>query len=199
MNINTLIGQAREKYSGSRDDTTDDSWKRAFFEEKILPHYKGLYYYSLKVLKNKTAAEDVVQTTLERAWKNLDQLKYPERVKSWLFTIARNEMRTALSRRYTRIELEFSDGLIPRIEIQTVQQDILEVLVKEEERKNICEVVSRLPEKYRILIELRYYWSFSEKEIAEITGLKYSTARVYVHRALKMLLDIYNEIDREGV
>lgn len=79
MNINTLIGQAREKYSGSRDDTTDDSWKRAFFEEKILPHYKGLYYYSLKVLKNKTAAEDVVQTTLERAWKNLDQLKYPER------------------------------------------------------------------------------------------------------------------------
>ena len=187
MSINTLIGQAREKYSGSRDDTTDDSWKRAFFEEKILPHYKGLYYYSLKVLKNKTAAEDVVQTTLERAWKNLDQLKYPERVKSWLFTIARSEMRTALSRRYTRIE------------IQTVQQDILEVLVKEEERKNICEVVSRLPEKYRILIELRYYWSFSEKEIAEITGLKYSTARVYVHRALKILLDIYNEIDREGV
>ena len=200
MSINTLIGKAREKYSGSRDDTTDDSWKRAFFEEKILPHYKGLYYYSLKVLKNKTAAEDVVlQTTLERAWKNLDQLKYPERVKSWLFTIARNEMRTALSRRYTRIELEFSDELISKIEIQTVQQDILEVLVKEEERKNICEAVSRLPEKYRILIELRYYWSFSEKEIAEITGLKYSTARVYVHRALKMLLDIYNEIDREGV
>ena len=47
MSINTLIGKAREKYSGSRDDTTDDSWKRAFFEEKILPHYKGLYYYSL--------------------------------------------------------------------------------------------------------------------------------------------------------
>ena len=49
MSINTLIGQAREKYSGSRDDTTDDSWKRAFFEEKILPHYKGLYYYSLMI------------------------------------------------------------------------------------------------------------------------------------------------------
>ena len=55
MSINTLIGQAREKYSGSRDDTTDDSWKRAFFEEKIRLHYKGLYFYSVMVLTYKTA------------------------------------------------------------------------------------------------------------------------------------------------
>ena len=39
--------------------------------------------------------------------------------------------------------------------------------------------------------------SFMEE--GTVPGLKYSTARVYVHRALKMLLDIYNEIDREGV
>lgn len=197
MSINTLIGKEREKYDESCDDAADDSRKRIFFEEKILPHYRGLYYYSFKILKDKAAAEDVVQTTLERAWKRLDRLRDPEHVKSWVFTIARNEMRTMLRRRRIRIELEFSDEMVPEIEFHAVQQDILEALVKDEEHKNIGEAVSRLPEKYCVLIGLRYYWDFSEKDIAKITGLKYSTVRVYIHRALKMLLDIYNEIDKE--
>ena len=69
-----------------------------FFEEEILPHYDGIYYYVLKVLKNKEATEDVVQNTLEKAWKNLKRLKNPDRVKQWLFTIARNELYSALRR-----------------------------------------------------------------------------------------------------
>ena len=59
MNINTLIGKVKDKHSSSCSDAADKSMKRKFFEEEILPHYKSLYYYSLKILKNETAAEDV--------------------------------------------------------------------------------------------------------------------------------------------
>ena len=54
-----------------------------FFEENILPHYNSIYYYALKTLKNKEAAEDVVQTTLEKAWKNLHKLRDTRKAKSW--------------------------------------------------------------------------------------------------------------------
>ena len=104
-----------------------------------------------------------------------------------------------LNPKRTRIDLEFSDEIMSEIEMKNVEMDVLGILVKKEEIENLCEAIGRLTEKYRTLIELRYYWGFSEKEIARITKLKYSTVRVYIHRALKMLLDIYNDIDQKGV
>lgn len=199
MSINTLIGKVKEKHGNNCSHAEDESIKRKFFEEEILPHYKSLYYYSLKILKNETMAEDVVQTALERAWKNIDKLKNPDSAKTWLFTIAKNEMNTLLNPRRTPIDLEFSDEIIPEIEVENVETDVLGVLIKEEEKKNLFEALNRLSEKYRTLIELRYFWGFSEKEISRITGMKYSTVRVYIHRALKMLLDIYEKIERKGV
>ena len=87
---------------------------------------------------------------------------------------------------------------MPEIDMQMVEEDVLKLLMKKHERKEVYEAVQRLSEKYRVLIELRYYWSYSVKEIAEITGMKYSTARVYIHRALKELLNIYSDIDKKG-
>lgn len=197
MSINTLIGKVKDKSSVNRSYAADESAKRKFFEEEILPHYENLYYYACKTLKNQAAAEDVVQTALERAWKNLDKLKKPESVKSWLFTIAKNEMNTMLNPKRNPINLEFSDDVMSEAEMQNVEMDVLGILVREEEKKTLGEALVRLPEKYRTLIQLRYYWGFSEKEIARITGQKYSTVRVYIHRTLKMLLEIYNEIERE--
>ncbi len=169
-----------------------------FFEENILPHYNSIYYYALKTLKNKEAAEDVVQTTLEKAWKNLHKLRDTRKAKSWVYAIARNELWDALKKRDTLAECEFSEELMPEIDMQMVEEDVLKLLMKKHERKEVYEAVQRLSEKYRVLIELRYYWSYSVKEIAEITGMKYSTARVYIHRALKELLNIYSDIDKKG-
>ena len=55
----------------------------------------------------------------------------------------------------------------------------------------------RLPEKQRILIELRYYWDYSLKEISKITGIRYSSVRVYIRRALKDFLKSYESADPE--
>ncbi len=168
-----------------------------FFEEEILPHYDGIYYYVLKVLKNKEATEDVVQNTLEKAWKNLKRLKNPDRVKQWLFTIARNELYSALRRGGILRECEFAEELVPDTGTDP-EEDVLKLLMKEQEKRNIIEALNRLPEKHRILIELRYYWDYSLKEISGITGIRYSSVRVYIRRALKELLESYEAVDREN-
>lgn len=167
-----------------------------FFEEEILPHYEKIYRYVLKTLNNKEMTEDVVQNTLEKAWKNLHRLKNPDSVKQWLFSIARNELYSALRRYGTLKEYEFAEELSPDIGADP-EEDVLKLLMKEQEKRHVIEALNRLPEKQRILIELRYYWDYSLKEISKITGIRYSSIRVYIRRALKDFLKSYESADPE--
>ena len=167
-----------------------------FFEEKILPHYDSVYYYVLKTLKNREAAEDVVQSAIEKAWKNLRKLKDPDRAKQWFFAIARNELYSALRRYGTLKEYEFTEERMTDCG-NAPGGDVLKLMMKKQEERNIMEAVKRIPEKYRVLIELRYYWDYSLKEISKITGIRYSSVRVYIRRALKELLKSYEALERE--
>ena len=111
-----------------------------FFEEEILPHYEKIYRYVLKTLNNKEMTEDVVQNTLEKAWKNLHRLKNPDSVKQWLFSIARNELYSALRRYGTLKEYEFAEELSPDIGADP-EEDVLKLLMKEQEKRHVIEAL----------------------------------------------------------
>ena len=97
-----LSGKVTREKNAGRESAMNNYQKRVFFEEHILPHYEGLYYFALKTMQHKESAEDAVQSTLERAWKHIDKLKDETKAKTWLFTIARNQMYTILSKRKSR-------------------------------------------------------------------------------------------------
>ena len=177
----------------------DKHLKQKFYEDSILPYYNGIYYYALKLLKNKEAAEDAVQSTFEKAWKNIDTLRDPEKVRSWLFTIAKNSMYSKLRKQKTRAECEFLEMAIPEREFREIETDALKALMNKEAHRILREAMELLPEKYREALELRYYWEYSEREISEIMGVKYSTARVYIHRALKELANLYTQIEEGSI
>lgn len=173
--------------------------KQKFYEDSILPYYDGIYYYALKLLKNKEAAEDAVQSTFEKAWKNLDTLRDPDKVRSWLFTIAKNGMYSKLRKQKTRAECEFLDVAIPEREFRGIETDVLKIIMNKEAHRILRQAMERLSDKYREVLELRYYWEYSEREISEIMGVKYSTARVHIHRALKELASIYTQIEEGSI
>lgn len=172
--------------------------KHKFYEENLLPYYDGIFYYALRILKNRESAEDTVQSTFEKAWRNLHRLRDTEKARSWLFAIARNEIFTKLKKQKIVSQCEFSDDLIPIFDENVIETNVLSIVMNRESHQTLRTAMSRLTDKYQEILELRFFWECSEKEIAGITGMKYSTVRVYIHRALRELTNIYKQIEEGG-
>jgi RNA polymerase sigma-70 factor (ECF subfamily) len=133
----------------------------------------NVYRFILKNLKHEEDARDVVQSAFEKLWRNRDQVEH-ERSKSYLFTIAYNQMIDHL-RKVKRIRLKDSFEEEARGSQQQSSGGQL--------RKVLEEALSRLNETQRSLVMLKDYEGYSYDEIGRITGLSESQVKVYLHRA----------------
>lgn len=141
------------------------------YNQAVTLHSDGLFRFVLKNIKDKHKAEDVVQDSYERLWKNIDNVD-GGKVKAYLFTTAYHTMidRIRKEKRET-----YSDDLkVPETGHEAGYSDLREVLK---------EAVNRLPEVQRMVLLLRDYEGYSYQEISEITGLSESQVKVYIYRA----------------
>lgn len=136
----------------------------------------NVYRFILKNLKHEEDARDVVQSAFEKLWRNRDQVE-AERSKSYLFTIAYNQMIDHL-RKVKRIKLKDTFGEDARVSAQPTGQNL---------RKILEEALGRLNETQRSLVMLKDYEGYSYEEIGRITGLNESQVKVYLHRARILL------------
>jgi RNA polymerase sigma-70 factor (ECF subfamily) len=140
-------------------------------------HADNVYRFILKNLKHEEDARDVVQSAFEKLWRNRDQVE-TERSKSYLFTIAYNQMIDHI-RKVKRIRLKDEFNEETRISQGNPSGQNL--------RKILEEALSRLNETQRSLVMLKDYEGYSYEEIGRITGLSESQVKVYLHRARILL------------
>lgn len=167
---------------------------RKFFEENILVHYDAIFKFALSLTKKKEAAEDITQLTTEKAWAKLSQLKQKEKAKSWVFQIARNEIRL----HFRREKRDGMDAVLlseAEAEISVHGLNTEDIYFNELESKEdllcVARATERLPEKYREVLVLWSQGDMTEKEIGEVLGLNYNTIRVLFYRGIKKLRQIY--------
>ena len=130
-----------------------------------------LYRFVLKSIKDMHKAEDIIQESYEKLWKNVENVSY-EKVKSYLFTTAYHTM---IDRIRKEKRSSFSEDLsLTEQSHENNYSDLGEVLK---------EAVARLPEIQRIVILLRDYEGYSYQEIGKMTDLSESQVKVYIYRA----------------
>ncbi len=131
----------------------------------------NVYRFILKNLRHEEDAKDVVQGAFEKMWVNRDQVDN-ERCKSYLFTIAYNQMIDHI-RKNKKVSLkeEFGEHELGTSRHQGNAKRILD------------EALSRLSETQRSLVMLKDYEGYNYAEIGQITGLNESQVKVYLHRA----------------
>ena len=135
-------------------------------------------------------ADDIVQETFLKAYKNIDSFRGEADIGTWLTRIALN-----LAYTKTRRKKLFSDNPVDDyMDKISSDTDLPEVSVEENERRMIVEKgLKTLPEKQRAVFVLRMYEEMKFKEIAALMDTTESTSRANFHQALTKLKKFVSE------
>ncbi len=133
-------------------------------------------------------AEEIAQDTFTRAFRSLRSLQSPSSFASWIFRIASNQATDFLRGRPATVSLDelAESGRLAALDAE--EQDDLEV---DELIGRVLEAVGQLPERYRLVVTLRYVVGLSAKEIARELDEPEGTIRNRVFRAVAKLKKMF--------
>ena len=173
------------------------------FDEFVNAYRTKLFQYSFLMCGQREDAEEVAQETLLRVFQSVDQLRDPERLKSWVFRIAKNAclMKRRKSVYAPAVELSL-DQLHPRhgesegapFELADWSKLPDELASDEEARSALTAAIENLPDIYRSVILLRDVEEMTTEEAGEILDISVDTVKQRLHRgrlALRRQLDFY--------
>jgi RNA polymerase sigma-70 factor (ECF subfamily) len=162
---------------------------------RLLSRYKDtIYFMLLKMLNNRSDAEDLTLEAFGKAFKNLHQYSPTYAFSTWLFKIASNNCIDFLRKK---------KGIIISIETENEQLEINESaklkskdldpeerLIRKQKAILLRKVVRRLKPHYQTLVELRYFREFSYEEISKELNLPLGTVKAQLFRARQMLFKL---------
>lgn len=173
-------------------DRNKELEKRRAFQEEALPHMDALYRTALRMTKNESDAEDLVQEAYVKAYRFWDKFEPGSNCRAWLFKIMTNifinDYRSK-SRAPTSVNVDdIDDNLLYRHlanagSESNPERELFAKIFDDDVKKAIEE----LPEDFRLVVVLSFLEGFSYQEIAEIADLQLGTVKSRLHRGRKLL------------
>jgi RNA polymerase sigma factor (sigma-70 family) len=155
------------------------------FRELIAPHIDAAYSLARYLARDATAAEDIAQEALLKAFRNLDSLRGGE-VRPWLMAIVRNAYfdwrRRDNGRTLTGPAAEVALAETPADEISAE-----DALIQQGDVGVLRRAIETIPEPFREALVLRDLQELSYREVAEITAVPMGTVMSRLARARRML------------
>jgi len=166
--------------------------RRKQFEAEAVPHMDALYRTALRMTKNQTDAEDLVQETMVKAYRFWDKFEPGSNCRAWLFKIMtnifineyRSKSRTPVSVNMDDIDDNFLYGQLASMPPgRTPEEEMFAKIFDDDVKKAIEE----LPDDFRLVVVLSFLEGFSYQEIADIIELQLGTVKSRLHRGRKLL------------
>lgn len=166
------------------------------FHDLVKRYEHKLYNFSLRMCRDRSDAEDMIQDTFLNVFKYLKNFRYESKFKNWLYKVAASTCIKKRRKSKFAPEKELSlDEFLPNEEAEKPDHIPewallpLDKLLNDELRDKINETILTLPKKYRLVMVLRDIEEFSTDETAEILNLSPSNVKVRLHRARLYMRD----------
>jgi RNA polymerase sigma-70 factor, ECF subfamily len=154
--------------------------------ELVERHQGVVFRVVLGIVGDQDEAADATQDTFLRAFRALDRFRGEARFRTWLLTIATNVARGMLRKRDRRKERPLDDAS----QVPDEGTDATGELTRAEEAERVTELLSRLPEKQRLAVQLRTQDGLSFRQVGEIIGSSEGAARVNYHHGIRRLREM---------
>ncbi len=146
------------------------------FKEHIWPLRDKMFRLAHRITLSQEEAEDVVQDTMERLWRERDSISLINSIEAWTLRLVRNLSLDRLKRSgRNTVALDAERDATPT---PTTDQQ----LEMKEQMRLLREAMDRLPEVQRTIMQLRDIEGKTYTEIAEILQISESQVKVYLHR-----------------
>lgn len=154
--------------------------KQAFGQ--VVNHYSEKIYWQIrKMVLDHDDANDLVQNTFLKAWININSFRGESKLSTWLYRIAINECITFLNaqRQKNNISIDEADTFL----LGKLEGD--EYFDGDEAALKLQQAILTLPEKQRIVFNLRYFEEQTYEQMSEILGTSVGALKASYHHAVK--------------
>lgn len=162
------------------------------FEKILIKYDKKVYGFICKLIGDKHIAQDLAQETFLKAYRNLYNFDCNKSFITWLFTIAKNTslnyLKSNEAKSFEKIDEEFAHDLTPEV-----------VIENKEKMKELYELIHSLPEKYRVLILLKYVEKLTAEDIGKVLNLPKGKVESRLYIARQKLISMRNKNNEKKV
>ena len=162
------------------------------FEAEAMGHINDLYRTAMRLTRNQTEADDLVQETFMQAWKSFDNYEIGTNCRAWLYKILFNKFDHHRRKKYTQAKyFQDSDDLV--FDFAAATPSVPEHLTDSE----VISALDKLPEHYRSVVLLADVHEFDYKEVAKILDIPMGTVMSRLNRARTQLKKSLAGVARE--
>lgn len=165
--------------------------QRNAFNQLVRKYQQKVYWMVRKIVIDHDDANDITQEVFIKAWSALENFRGDAKLYTWLFRIAHNESLNFLKKKRRRFFVPIND-----VEGELSEKLESDPLIGGDEiQLKLQKAILKLPEKQRIVFNMKYFEELSYDEISEITGTSVGALKASYHWATKKIEDFLNDTD----
>lgn len=167
---------------------------KRFAQSKLYKHFAPLMLgLCLRYSKNRQEAEDILQEGFIKVFKNIRHLRRPEAIESWIRSIMVNTAITHLKK------LKFYYDEIPDDQLAETDEEENRYSYSPADPQELLQIITELPEGYRMVLNLYVFEGYMHKEIAEILGISENTSKSQLSKARKYIRNKLEDKNLAGI
>jgi len=149
----------------------------------VRKYQERIYWHVRKIVIDHDDADDVVQNTFLKVWSGLSNFREDSQLFTWLYRIATNEALTFLKKKRTKY-------LLPIVDVEYQLSNSIEAdayFNGDELQAKLQKAIIALPEKQRIVFNMKYFDEMKYEEMSEVLGTSVGALKASFHHAVKKI------------
>jgi RNA polymerase sigma factor (sigma-70 family) len=164
----------------------DEKTRNEAFNLLLKKYQQKLYWHIRRMVVDHDDADDLIQDTFVKVWKNLPGFRNDAQLYTWMYRIATNECITFLNKKKQRNNIPLDD----------VAYDLADTLADssyfngDQAQLKLQQAILTLPEKQRLVFNMKYYDDMKYEEMSDVLGTSVGALKASFHLAVKKIESI---------
>ncbi|MBL1407955.1 RNA polymerase sigma factor [Sphingobacterium faecale] len=170
----------------------DERTREAAFSHLLKKYQQKIYWHVRRMVIDHDDADDVTQDIFIKIWRNLEKFREDSQLYTWLYRIATNECITFLNKKKQKHNVSLDDDNSSYLSETLADTTYFS---GDKAQMKLQQALLTLPEKQRLVFNMKYFEDLKYDEISEILGTSVGALKASYHLAVKKVENFFNNND----